>query len=714
MKIRLTKIVMILTMVMVLTVHAWAWESYANGWDGTVDNDWATDGNWSKGYIPTYADDLITQVAGGSSGFVVQSGTDGGFHKLQVGMTTDGLGVATVQMGASLTGRWYILVGHAEGTNGSFTNNGMVTVEDWVGVGITGVGLFNNGGSLSITNILTIGTNALGYGTFTNSGTLTTGGNLVIGQSGTGVFNCNDGTVNIGGSVSLPGSVGYGIFNLNGGTVNVAGVTGVNIGGTSGIFNMYDGVLKVDTRLNMWSEGAEFNLYGGQAIFESIEHSRFVIYGDIDITGGALYIAGDLTGDANLLGYIRDGLIYTSTVGNVIEVTTEEIGGQMYTKLISVYGLWSGYEIPSNDDMGYVEGVEHVRVYTAEEGVYQFLHGVAIVRHKDVFYANWAAGPVDEHSLDECVRGSRSYDGGLTWSAPEMVAPPLDGDSSNSHGVYFSDGNNLWFFAAARHLEGTVEINTTEAYLLNETTDTWDSQAVVSRVFTPFDEPQQMSNGKWIVGGSSVPKIAIFDGSNPLETWTVVRLPVPSGVSYLWPETSLWVDGSEITAISRNSFADRALISFSKDCGLTWTTVAETNLPLAASKPFGGTLSSGQRYLVYNTPSEWPGRTTLAIAVSKPCSKKLCRVWKIRHGEPEQPLYEGFGKFPQYSYPYAIEFEDKLYVIYSVGKEDCDLSIIPLESLYIRPDHFSDVNHDCMIDFMDFSEMASDWLLEIE
>jgi hypothetical protein len=31
--------------------------------------------------------------------------------------------------------------------------------------------------------------------------------------------------------------------------------------------------------------------------------------------------------------------------------------------------------------------------------------------------------------------------------------------------------------------------------------------------------------------------------------------------------------------------------------------------------------------------------------------------------------------------PYGYEYEGRLYVVYSVGKEDCGLSILPIEAL---------------------------------
>jgi len=47
-------------------------------------------------------------------------------------------------------------------------------------------------------------------------------------------------------------------------------------------------------------------------------------------------------------------------------------------------------------------------------------------------------------------------------------------------------------------------------------------------------------------------------------------------------------------------------------------------------------------------------------------------------------LGKGWGGFPEWSYPYAIEHNGQLYIIYSVNKEDCEVSIIPLRALAVE------------------------------
>ncbi len=95
------------------------------------------------------------------------------------------------------------------------------------------------------------------------------------------------------------------------------------------------------------------------------------------------------------------------------------------------------------------------------------------------------------------------------------------------------------------------------------------------------------------------------------------------------------------------------------------------------AKAYLGKLSTGQLYLLSNLNN----RDTLVISVSKPGELTLSRMWRIRHGKSEPPRFPGQAKSKQWSYPYVYEHDGKLYIVYSIGKEDCGLSVLPIEAL---------------------------------
>jgi len=193
-----------------------------------------------------------------------------------------------------------------------------------------------------------------------------------------------------------------------------------------------------------------------------------------------------------------------------------------------------------------------------------------------------------------------------------------------------------------------------------------------------------MANGSYIMGGLVVDDawpnakaaVAVSDGDNVLH-WKPVVIPTGSGLGKYWGETALIVEPERITALVRYGDKPIALTSSSTDHGQTWTTLEDTNLPNANSKLYAGILSTDQWYVILNLEN----RNTLAIAVGNPGEQGFSRMWAIRTGASHEPRWPGRGKHPQWSYPYAIERDGKLYVGYAVSKEDCGLSILPVAAL---------------------------------
>jgi len=190
-----------------------------------------------------------------------------------------------------------------------------------------------------------------------------------------------------------------------------------------------------------------------------------------------------------------------------------------------------------------------------------------------------------------------------------------------------------------------------------------------------MDHPTPMDNGSWIMGGldrnwRSV--VAISRGRN-LTQWDTIAIPYPEGMGFL--ETSVIVDGPNVTAFIRNS--PTVAVATSRDFGRSWSAVGQSNYPMSAAQPFASTLSTGQRYLISNIGN----RDTLVIAVSRPGQSEFVRAWSIRNGRKPEVDYQGRTAGGAWAYPCAYEHDDKLYVVYSVRKLECELAIIPIGAL---------------------------------
>src|SRR3546814_541389 len=227
-----------------------------------------------------------------------------------------------------------------------------------------------------------------------------------------------------------------------------------------------------------------------------------------------------------------------------------------------------------------------------------------------------------------------------------------------------------------------MEENHMRAYRWDDQNKTWVNEGVVARDgFWPLQEPRQMENGEWIIGGASVgkstvPAVAICrDGD--FTNWEVIRIATPVKV---WGESTVIVNGADVLLISRSAnntpkFKGHphplAWVAVSKDYGRTWTELQPSNMPMAASKPYSGTLSTGQRYLNgSSTSNSGNSRRPLTIALSRPGETTFSKLYCIRHS-----VYDGPGESNTdvgLSYPYGVEYNGKLWVVYSnteIGRE---------------------------------------------
>jgi len=220
---------------------------------------------------------------------------------------------------------------------------------------------------------------------------------------------------------------------------------------------------------------------------------------------------------------------------------------------------------------------------------------------------------------------------------------------------------------------------------------------VVKDGFWPLQEPLKMADGNWIMsgvrvangyGGTDDPAAVAISHGDDLTRWDLVVIPKPPQY-VMWGESAVIVDGRRVINAARFGARAQALVAVSEDCGRTWTESRPSNLPMATSKPYAGTLSTGQRYLVCTTTADSGGRRSpLTIAVSRPGENAFSRVFRIRDA-----VHEGPGEsHPKaaLSYPYAAEHAGKLYVGYSNSggrggnQNSAELAVISITSLAVR------------------------------
>lgn len=359
--------------------------------------------------------------------------------------------------------------------------------------------------------------------------------------------------------------------------------------------------------------------------------------------------------------------------------------------------LWDATEtLPKAADLPQVKGAEfHVlKKQRPDEDGCNFTLGVGLVWHKGKLYASYGFNKGSENTVTEEAHVRVSNDAGKTWGKP-VVMDAGEGNLGVSHGVFLSHSGKLWAFMGAFYDD--FQRTHTRGYLLNETSGKWEPQGVVlDQGFWPMQEPQRMADGNWIMAGfrvakgfgyaGNLPAIAISHGDD-FTKWKMVVIEADKRLgNNLWGESTVIVEKQRITNIARYGTKALALVSTSKDFGRTWTQATASNLPMATSKPYAGTLSNGQRYLVCTTTADTGGqRSPLTIAVSKPGESLFSQVFLIRSSASEKTPGVSDPK-ADFSYPYAVEHEGQLYIGYTHKSHIAnELAVIPVSSLEVTP-----------------------------
>ncbi len=357
--------------------------------------------------------------------------------------------------------------------------------------------------------------------------------------------------------------------------------------------------------------------------------------------------------------------------------------------------LWdASQKIPKTVE---IKSLPHVKFHVIKEheptvdGGYGFLHGVALCWHKGKLYASWGHNKGIENTASEEARGRVSQDGGKTWGETFTIDSGSDENLAVSHGVFHSDGEKLWAFMGAFY--GNRQDVHTRAYVLDEQNEVWKFRGrVIGDGFWPMEEPTQMSNGNWIIGGLKVgagnPAAVAISHGDDFTKWDVVVISKPKSIK-MWGESTTLVRDNHILNLSRWGGQAFALLAKSEDFGQSWTPSHPTNLPMAGSKPYAGTLSTGESYLICTTTSDsGHRRSPLTIALSEAGADSFSRIYTIRDAVFPGGPGESHPK-AKLSYPYAIEHNGSLYVGYSnnggrsgMNINSAEMAIIPIAELH--------------------------------
>lgn len=323
----------------------------------------------------------------------------------------------------------------------------------------------------------------------------------------------------------------------------------------------------------------------------------------------------------------------------------------------------------------------------------RFNNGVVLMPFKGSLYAQWQSSERDEDSPDTWVAYSRSDDGGVSWTPPEVLAARGEGSAMHSSGGWWSDGEtlvayiNVWPSGFQSGEGGHSE------YRLSTDGVQWSTpRRVLDADGRPVDgiieqDPHALPGGRIVTAFHLRPGLMVSphytDDSLGIAGWrrgAMENLPYESKTSREL-EPSLFLRGDCLVMVFRDQASSfRQLASESCDRGETWSRPVLTGMPDARAKQSAGNLPDGTAFLV-NAPNADRVRIPLAVTPSED-GHTFARSFLLRGHKDLQPLrFEGRYKRPGYHYPKSVVWDGYLYVGYATNKEDVEVTRVPLSGL---------------------------------
>ena len=345
---------------------------------------------------------------------------------------------------------------------------------------------------------------------------------------------------------------------------------------------------------------------------------------------------------------------------------------------------------------------KHATVYRASEnGPYRFSHHPGLAAFGGCLYCSWSSGFAHEDRPGQRVVYARSVDG-VRWSSPRVLAEP--GDKRNrciAAGFHVAGDTLVAYYTVCREYPVHNLFHQDNGLFARTSRDgqNWSEPRRVAAGFF-IEGPRRLPDGRLLLAGEVVGelwkterarmRLLYSDDPTGLAGWKVAAIDPkgaqPGGIKvfgYTEPCPYVRPDGAIVSPF-RNS-TGFLYASVSQDNGVSWTVPRQTNFPDSRARFCTGRLPDGTVFLI-NNPGPGPNRRAalgnrglLTIALSND-GIVFDRAWLVR-AEPTAQRFRGKGKSDGWQYPHALVWNDALYIVYSVNKEDIRLTRIALTSL---------------------------------
>ncbi|MBP3436423.1 MAG: helix-turn-helix domain-containing protein [Clostridia bacterium] len=311
------------------------------------------------------------------------------------------------------------------------------------------------------------------------------------------------------------------------------------------------------------------------------------------------------------------------------------------------------------------QAVSYIHVHDPSEAFGTFLHEAAIIEYEGVLFASWYNCKERELIGYTPIVGRRSYDGGKTWTAPEVIAEDKSEKILYCPPVYgICDGK---LYMLLNQMVSADHMHSLDLYVLNKETDKFERLWSRPIPFKLNTNVFPLPNGKLLLPGRiaelddfpTTPAVMISDSGKIDAQWRVVKVAenglLPDGESLVHPETTVICHRNILYMFNRNDKRKVPLVYISNDFGESWSEAMAHDIPYRESKIYSGMLRDGRFYLIAN--ADRFNRSKLVLYLSEKDELKFTKQRVLMDCESAK------GDMIKCHYPAAVEKDGMLYII---------------------------------------------------
>lgn len=356
---------------------------------------------------------------------------------------------------------------------------------------------------------------------------------------------------------------------------------------------------------------------------------------------------------------------------------------------------------------------EKVCLYDACNEEYHFCHHPALGTFDGKIFAMWSNGKTGEDEIGQRVLYSYSDDG-VNWAKPQVLCEPFEGEQTlttlTAAGFHAYNGQLVAYVASYeyKHLEETKDkagygrighknINTQLYALKTKDGKNFEKPQPLNLPICPNYGPRALRSGRLLLTGNWAH--GYTDDPYGIDGWqmsgftkdeSLLEKPVRDDPGYFWGvskamnlpgamcEGAFIEDENGAINMLHRSYGSVLFQSSSIDQAVHWSVPVETDFPNGNSKFWFGVLPDGRHAYIGN-PEKDSARCPLVLSLSK--DGRVFTTHYLLETQRVQRKFPGIYKGGIYGYPHGVVYQDALFVIYSVWKEDVVVQKIPLALL---------------------------------